>query len=307
MASAWGQKGLDRLAGQTLMTNEETVARTAIVALAQQLGQGQFASQVCPLCEGGDSKERTLSLAVEQNGIVKFNCFRASCGFSGQAYIGPNPSAQRENPTTRSPTNFLTADLHKLSEDEISWFQTRFNLPKSLIVDNIFRTDARYALPIRAPNGGSTRGWITRRPWEGSPADTKANRNHYQWAQKALTYMEKDEPVMSWYGNNTGKSETYLVEDQISAMRLASWLDGAESPARVVALMGTGINYSKIAEIQASTKFNTRVVFALDKDATGHAFALARKYGQGFTSCRVVVLSKDIKDSSDDELMELPL
>jgi DNA primase len=73
---------------------------------------------------------------------------------------------------------------------------------------------------------------------------------------------------------------------------------------RAVAILGTGVNAEKIAEIQ---KKSTHVLIALDADATGQAFAMARKWGNAFDTCRVIVLSKDIKDSSDEELATLPL
>jgi hypothetical protein len=47
--------------------DENLQARAVIVHMAQQLGVGQYGSQLCPQCEGGTGKERSLSLAVETN------------------------------------------------------------------------------------------------------------------------------------------------------------------------------------------------------------------------------------------------
>jgi hypothetical protein len=200
--------------------------------------------------------------------------------------------------------NPLNADLHALSKDDVAFFEKRYGV--DAIEHNIRRTAARYALPIVGPDGAS-RGWITRRPYDGSPADTEANRRDPQWSTKALTYLETDDPCLSWY--HTGKAKThgaYLVEDQLSAMRLLKFLTTNGKPARVVALLGTGLNAAKVAEIQRIAR-GSPVSICLDKDATGHAFALARKWGQAFSTCRVIVLSKDIKDSTDSELVDLPL
>jgi hypothetical protein len=289
------------------VSDSDLQARAVIVNMAQQMGVGQRASQLCPACEGGKSKERSLSLSVEQSGMIKFYCHRSACGFQGTAYttpgLAPIPSTGL---ITNSRYNPLTADLHTLSKAEVAWFKTRFNLSN---VSEIRRTNARYALPLKAPNG-SVRGWITRRPWDGSPADTEANRNDSQWAMKALTYMENDDPVLSWYQASTAKDQdigTVLVEDPISAMRLIEYLNESDDSytGKVVALLGTGLNAEKVAEIQRNSRH--RVTIALDKDATGQAFAMARKYGQAFSECRVVVLSKDIKDSTDTEIGALPL
>lgn len=282
-----------------------------IVLMAQQTGVGQFASQLCPSCDGGSTRERTLSMDVGVNGIIKFYCHRAGCGAQGQAYLTPMALHHAPEAARHSNINPLEADIYPLSSGESEWLQNKFNLPADLVKANIFRTEERYVLPIFSPEG-NTRGHITRRPWDGSPADTELARNHPQWSYKALTYMEVDEPVMSWYTSPTSDEDyvppnTYLVEDPISAMRLVSYLEKIiGSGSYVCALMGTGVNANKIAEIQKMAK-KGNVSIALDADATGQAFALARKWGSAFYSCNVVVLSKDIKDMSNNELKELPL
>jgi hypothetical protein len=299
---------MDNVFKPRLPVVEDQQARSAIVVMAQQMGPGQRANLLCPSCSGGHTRERSMSLNVEVNGVIKYHCHRTACNFSGTAYAQPGLKATIDPRAINGHINPLTGDLYPLNKVEIEWFKQRFNVS---YVEEIRRTVARYALPIYAPNG-STRGWITRRPWDGSPADTEVNRNDSQYAMKALTYMESDAPVMSWYTPPQDRDidvGCVLVEDQISALRLAEWLEHSSRSltGQVVALLGTGLNASKIAEIQRSLTNHSRVVFALDRDATGHAFAMARKWGQAFSECRVVVLSKDIKDCTDEEIGELPL
>ena len=291
---------------------EDLPARGGIITLARKLGFGQFSSQLCPKCEGGTSRERTLSIDIAQNGVIKFNCFRASCGFAGTAYTneGLAPRAEALAVSGTRELRPLTADLHPLSSKELLFFSNKFGLPEAVAKHGVYRTETRYALPIFRPNG-THRGYITRRPWDGSPADTAENRLDSQWARKALTYLEADEPVQSWYFN--GKPDfvvsIVLVEDPISAMRLASYweqTEGAEFPMAAVAILGTGLNASKIHEIQQIAR-QTEVHIALDADATGQAFAMARKWGPGFRRLGVIVLPKDIKDMTDEEIGSLPL
>jgi hypothetical protein len=268
----------------------------AIVTLAGRIGVGQHGAELCPECEGGAKHERSLSLLVEAGGQIKYHCHRAGCGVSGTVYSRPDLiPAVGEGTTTKTGPKPLTADLHMLSEREVEWFKTRFNLSEGAIT-SIRRTAHRYALPIYAPDS-SIRGWLTRRPWEGSPADTEEARRDSSYQFKTLTYMENLDPVMSWYGVEDG-NDTILVEDSISALRLAG------RDQRSVSILGTGVNAGKIAELQRNT---TRIAIALDADATGQAFAMARKWHCAFDNCRVIVLSKDIKDCSDDELAKLPL
>jgi hypothetical protein len=274
-----------------------SAAHQAVVNLAGRLGAGQYGAELCVECEGGSKRERSLSLLVQPSGEIKYHCHRAGCGFSGTVYSRPDQiPAPGEGVGAKAGPKPLTADLHTLSDREVAWFKERFNLPDSAIT-SIRRTAHRYALPIHAPDS-SIRGWLTRRPWEGSPADTEEARRDGQWEFKALTYMENLEPVMSWYNNLNHNGPVYIVEDPISAMRLG------DIDKRAVAILGTGVNAGKIAELQRNTCF---LAIALDADATGQAFTMARKWGQAFDSTRVIVLTKDIKDCSDEELGALPL
>jgi hypothetical protein len=292
---------------------DELQARQGIVDLARRIGFGQWASQLCPKCNGGTSRERTLSIDVGQNGVLKFNCFRASCGFAGTAYtnqgLGPH-IAETPTPGARE-LRPLTADLHPLADSELDWFQSHFGLPPAWSKHGLYRTQSRYALPIFRPNG-THRGYITRRPWDGSGADTAENRLDPQWGMKALTYLEADEPVQSWFSTMEAEHSmqaVVCVEDPISAMRLTSYwetTEGAEFPMAAVAILGTGLNAGKIHEIQQVAR-SADVYIALDADATGQAFAMARKWGPGFRRLNVIVLQRDIKDMTDDEIARLPL
>jgi hypothetical protein len=117
---------------------------------------------------------------------------------------------------------------------------------------------------------------------------------------------------LSWYDPYGSIEEedrgVYIVEDPISAIRLAEYFSDKwpGHNASVCALMGTGFNAEKVGEIQRVACTHP-VHIALDKDATGHAFAMARKWHGAFYACRVIVLGKDIKDSTDEEIAALPL
>src|SRR5476651_1273075 len=142
------------------MTSEETLAKTGIIAIAQRLGAGQYANQLCPTCTGGKDKERSLSINIETNGVIRYNCFRASCGFSGTAYSSPGlrtvPESDRP---TQAHLNPYTGDFHPLSKREVTFFETRYRLDAGYIKDRIYRTSDRYALPILDPTG-VRRGYV---------------------------------------------------------------------------------------------------------------------------------------------------
>ncbi|XP_076960557.1 primase homolog protein-like [Bidens hawaiensis] len=49
---------------------------------------GQYTYQICPLCKGGQSKERSLSFHVNQNEkLAIWRCFNFECGWAGHACI----------------------------------------------------------------------------------------------------------------------------------------------------------------------------------------------------------------------------
>lgn len=244
-----------------------------IEALAARLGAGQHTGLPCPACSGATS-DRALSMHIDGYSI-KAVCHRASCGFKFRnAYAsvvdGVRPSRARP----------YTGELRVLDATDKAWLSMRFQLSMHML-QAIRKSDGRYFLPIVAPDG-NRRGWVSRRPWEGSPLWDSADASC-----KSLTYMDDESPVMSWYrGPN---STTVLVEDQISAMRVVQ-----DTRLSCVALLGTGVNEEKVSEIQRHAK---HILIALDSDATGQAFNIARKWGQAFESCRVVILEYDIKDT----------
>lgn len=262
--------------------------------LASRCGLGQHSGLPCPSC-ADFTQDRAFSLSVEPDGSIKGLCHRASCGFRYNGSIAAISGAEggRYLPTgserspllgqrERLPRPYLGV-FEPLTADDEQFFSNRFVLCKKDYA-GMRRSEGHYMVPIVGPTG-LTRGWIRRRPWAGSPLDLGLAPQ----LAKSLTYMNNDEPVLSWYSNYNVLSEaTILVEDQISAMRIAR-----DVPLRAVALLGVGLNEEKVAEIQ---RHERHVIIALDSDATGQAFAMARKWGQAFHSCRVVILDKDIKD-----------
>jgi hypothetical protein len=251
----------------------------AVQTLACKYGVGQHTGLYCPRCA---SKDKAMSLYVAKDGrSMKAYCHRASCGFtytSGQVEI----LAQERIRESRSRP--FTGPLDPLGNEDIAFLVDRFKLQDRHSF-GIKKSEGRYMLPIYSPTY-EVRGWISRRPWEGSPLI-----GGDQSMPKALTYMENEEPVQSWYyatRRSINDDVVVAVEDQISAMRVAQ-----NAQLKSVAILGTGLNDEKVAEVQRHAR---HLLISLDPDATGQAFAMARKYGMAFDSCRVVILPKDIKD-----------
>jgi len=88
---------------------------------------------------------------------------------------------------------------------------------------------------------------------------------------------------------------TVLVEDQISAIRLAQ--EGVDS----ISLMGTHLPEESAAYIRQITG---SLIICLDKDATLVAYEHRKTYSLMFNRLTVLPLQRDIKDMTNEELTE---
>lgn len=257
------------------------------------LEAGQTARIVCPQCRGGSTHERSM-IVSRDHWAIGWYCFRANCGEKGRQIIPGGVVDDTElEPTEKRPRPY-TGDVFALSKLQQAHFQEKYNLSAGRISESIYRShehwpdDFRYILPIKR-HDGVIRGHVARIPW-GEPSGGHA---------KSMTYWNEEGPLLSWYHPRyrCTNRDVLVVEDQLSAMRAAEHLNLV-----ACAILGTGLNAEKVQELQKHTHYLT---IALDADATGQAFAMARKWGQAFANCKVLVLSQDIKDMSLKDLTNL--
>jgi DNA primase len=100
---------------------------------------------------------------------------------------------------------------------------------------------------------------------------------------------------MSWFRGEEKSIPVWVVEDQLSAMRL--WQYGLTA----VALLGTHISHERAVEIKS---VSDDVFLALDKDATAKSIGYASTF-RYVLNTKVVALSKDVKDMDSNELSNL--
>lgn len=245
--------------------------RTAIAA-------GQTRA-ICPACGGGSSREQSLS--IRQDGpIVSLYCFRNTCGWRHVAGSGDAPSARRE----REPRVY-DGPLQPVGYAGVMGE----------------RLDYDYELDPRDYFG---------RWWEGEPGSLVMAalgphgqlRGHttrtFTKPKRCMTYQSAlAQPWLDWWLPDTFKKHMYLVEDQISACKIAS-LDHCAA-----ALMGTQLSPTKAGEIAQVCKARSlKPVLALDPDATTTAFGLAARYGHALPGLAVLPLPDDPKDIPLNEL-----
>jgi hypothetical protein len=267
------------------MSSANTSAHSAVDAalLAQYLSYMPTGNVMCPSCHGGDSREKSFRLwRTNDFGGVRGRCWRASCSYA--LTMGVRPEAGSVAAAPQAPAlRPYTGGIYPLPADEVTWFRHRYGYePREVFQDGY----GLYVLPIYGPFS-DLRGYILRQPHKGSAI----HKTHYI-GPKAVTYRHIAAPMQAWYRRTGCAGVAVLVEDQLSAMKVAQ-----QARMTAVALLGTALTAEKVADLQQRVK---RVVIALDPDATSIAFDHARKWGQAFESCRVMVLKEDIKDARTD-------
>jgi hypothetical protein len=85
-----------------------SAARSAVALEALSVSPEITFSTLCPVCNGGQSGEKKLSVTRTHDGAM-FLCFRAACGFRGFVAIGEGGSRDMpRKPSPARPFNLAT-------------------------------------------------------------------------------------------------------------------------------------------------------------------------------------------------------
>lgn len=237
----------------------------------------------CPSCA---STEKSFSVFVTLEGDMRGVCHRASCGYRSGALGGPLPE-RRQAPGRYSRAyvgEFGTAEQTLAVEKRI---RERFG-----VAPTVWCTPAgEPLLPVMSPSS-IPRGFVKRAIFWGETGT----------GPKTVYYpADLEAPSLSWHGGQCYPPVIVLVEDQVSAWKVAA------SGFRGVALLGNALNAEKVREIarNGGTQPGHEVIIALDADATALAFEQARKWGMAFRRCRVAILQRDLKDEAVEDIPEI--
>lgn len=243
--------------------------RIRIAAETAGMEPGDSVRIQCPECGGGTSGERSMSVRVADDGAVLFLCYRASCGARG--VLGGSPSKLVSLVSTKQPT-------HKVKPDPTSRLVLTLDLPYEYFGTMYDPDTNRVAFPVLSPSG-TRRGWVLR-SYDNAVTP------------KVLTVPTSPEVQLGW--NRVQGTQVVVVEDIPSA----AWLETVG--VRAVALQGTHASSEAIDEIVEEAE---EVVWALDADA----FSKAQKWDAAtkihFRRSAVLLLTKDIKDQTREELI----
>lgn len=264
------------------------MSRAAVATEAMTLEPGQTLRVVCPFCGGGSDGERSMAITLNaDNGLILYICFRGHCGESGVIGNGGGSLVYKRSPPAFTP--YERGDVVPVSAKRVpSW--VREQLAKWRIrpeeVTHWFYSPAedRILMPVHGPLY-ELRGYVRRGPPDRKP--------------KVLTgLVDNTQPFQGWHLRDTPRTHLILVEDVPSAYRLM--LNDAEA----VALTGCTPSDDALDEIvRVARQRKQQVVWALDPDATSKAIKYSSKVSLRVAS-RVLVLDKDIKDMTDEEIYE---
>lgn len=256
---------------------------------------GDTRSGSCPSC--GKDK---FYVTRKPDGFA-YICFRASCGYKGYERCGMD-TEQTYKPWEREDRGQVyRGHTYNVDWTDMDYFQERFSVilgdsPAHASYWCKVSADNRYVFPIHGPSD-EPRGYVLRQPtWAGIPEPVRQSKST---AAKAMSYFEPDVVKMGWY-HSTDESTVVIVEDQVSAMRIAC------SGLTSVAILGTNFYPEFVSDFNRWHRGDFGAILALDPDATHKALGIARKWGPTFKHpLRVACLKRDPKDyETDKELWE---
>lgn len=249
---------------------------------------------VCPVCEGGSTHERSMSVQVDDKNptVLWATCFRGTCDVSSMRINGTTMHVTTMGREV-APTEWAyNGDLFPLCARE-------GDNPGARMVDarwpwllkHSSEHDIRYApeleavmFPVFDAAGITCHGWVPKALAHGR-------------SLKHMRFVEPGYTAGAWYGD-AAPDDIIFVEDCLSAVRIAS----AGYTVMGVALLGTYLSPAAIAEARAEFP-EARLHLALDADATRAALRQAIKF-RSMVEIAVHRLYRDIKDCTDEEVDE---
>lgn len=249
--------------------------------IRRQLGpRGQASGLICPKCQGGQSRERSVS-AWHQGLTITAKCWRNACGFRGTWDATTGMGLGYQAPAGGDGRTGFRVDTLPLDSWMVAFLDGRYRIREPALRHwGVRQYPGRGGVyvPCNSPTGLS-RGWVLRRIDGSTP--------------KVLSYPthgHTHEPWQAWFPSTPG-GLVVCVEDVFSAMRL--WQAGTNA----VAMLGVSLSDMKAAEIG---RHYDQVAVALDSDATARAIEAARRYN--FVYRRL--LGADLKDMTEEQLTQ---
>lgn len=251
-----------------------------VQVMAETVPLGCTTRFMCPKCAGGVSREKgTFAVSRTDGGRVYFCCFRAKCCWRGTITSG---LVSQVAAAPISKIRLFTRPTEELTSEQLVWYRTKFGLSPDHGV-RFCPSSGMFAYKVYGPDN-QVRGWQLR---DYNPGVTV----------KALNYLHRDEPFISWYfPRKPIIGGVVVVEDIPSARKVAS------CGVAACALLGTAIDFERAYEI-ASLAENF-VILALDRGMLAKQIEYRQKYEALWGSVEIWQLQEDLKYVNRKRIME---
>ena len=241
------------------------------------LEEGKTLTMDCPVCKG---KKKFTATRVDN--VILYNCFRNSCTVKGKRQINRTVESIRKKMNGHSIVEkviefeipeYFSSDLIDCDD-----FITKWDLSNIKLFHDV--KNDRVVFPIKS------KGRII--DAVGRSLNPKSLPKWYKYGNNLSYYA---------YGLDiTNKSTAVVVEDAISAIAVANYF-----PVIGFALLGTSLNQQQMLSL---SNFS-RVVIALDPDASSKSLEHGRELSNYVEEVKVLKLVDDLKYKNLDDFIKL--
>ncbi|KAK4597888.1 hypothetical protein RGQ29_015417 [Quercus rubra] len=245
---------------------------------------GQYNHLLCPMCKGGDSEEKSLSLFVtEDGGAALWMCFRGKCGWKGstRALADSRSLSGSLNPTTKvkikREITVENLQLEPLCDQIVGYFAERLISRETLQRNSVMQKS--YA---------GDQLVIAFTYWK----DGKLVSCKYRDSNKKFWQEANTEKIFYGLDDIKDKSDIIIVEGEMDklAMEEAGFRNCVSVPDGAPPVVSTkdlppeekDIKYQYLWNCKEYLQKASRIVLATDGDEAGQALAeeLARRLGR---------------------------
>ena len=249
---------------------------------------GPSSANVCPVCEGGSSREATFNVFQIDQNFLGFKCHRASCAIQGVVPCigkGFTEVSKRRKPVPRVDRTVIPPEHYPLLYE-------KFHLTPSMCED--------FEIQWYVDRDGNGRLWIPINTYDGGFGGFVGRMlEKKDGFKKAVTYKNDYASALAYYKADSSivHKRIVVVEDAPSAIRLAS------SGINAAAILGGDFTQAMAEELQS---LGCRAILSLDPDAKDKAVRQAIKFSS-LIPLMIRIGSKDVKNMDEDEFREFVL
>lgn len=268
--------------------------------IAARVQVGSEVRAICPVCNGGSTREHSLSIRRNSETSARYCCYRASCDL-GKGMIALTSDGSRvvgsRFPAKPVDRPYHSLHTYPLSQEGLDLLNNKYHLTDDLILYARIKHDKykRFIIPIFDMNHVE-RGKVVRK--EEKIYESAINSKSVP--KKLLFKKDANGLSNGWYRKFRYKKKAsdtlVVVEDALSALRLVPYCDS-------LYLNTASITMGVVNEIR-SQRYDD-IVLALDNDATSWAFKQLQRKQDVLPQMRLMFLTKDIKNCNEQRLNEI--